>query len=344
MIDERLLTRLVCVLCSLLGCMSSAAAEKEINLFAWSEYVPQEIIDSFTKETGIRVNYEAYASNEEMLSKFLAGGARYDLIQPSEYTVEALIKANRLAPLDHSKLPNLKNILPEFRNLAHDPDLRYSVPYMAGTVGIVINTEKISEPVRGYKDVFQDKYAGQIIVVNDSREIVSWAMNVLDLPINDITPQTLEKTRPLLTQWIRLIKIFDSDSPKAALLNGDVSLGIVWSGEAAILWRENKKFRYVLPEEGAHIFIDSLCIPANAQNKDEAMVFINYILRPEISKVISDHFPYTNPNGEARKLLSREQLENPASYPGQARLQVFRDIGKQAAAIDRLITDLRSGR
>jgi spermidine/putrescine transport system substrate-binding protein len=322
---------------------SHVAAQRTLNLFAWSEYVPQEVIDGFTNETGIKVNYEAYASNEEMLSKFLAVGGQYDLIQPSEYTVEALVKMRKLEPLDHAKLPNLKHIAPEFRGLGHDPELNYSVPWMGGTVGIVVNTQRVNEPIRGYNDVFQDKYAGRIVVVNDNREIVSWALSTLGLPINDITPEALQRARPVVARWVKLVKLFDSDSPKTALLNGDVDLGVVWSGEAAILYNHDRKFKYVLAAEGAHRFVDSLSIPSGARNRAAAHEFMNYVLRPEVSKLISAKFPYTNPNLEARKLLTREQLENPASYSAATKLEIFRDIGKQAAAIDRMMTDLRSG-
>lgn len=316
---------------------------KEINLFAWSEYVPQAVIDGFTKETGIRVNYETYASNEEMLSKLLSGATAYDLIQPSEYTIEALMKQNKLMPLDHSKLSNLGNIGDEFKNLAHDPGLKYSVPWMAGTVGIVVNTEVVKDPITGYKDVFSEKYAGRIVALNDNREWSSWALATMGLPINEVTTENLAKIRPLLADWVKRVKVFDSDSPKTALLNGDVDLGVVWSGEAAILYKENKKFTYTLPVEGAHMFVDSLAIPANAPHAEEAHLFINYILRPEVSKLVSDDFPYTNPNLKARELLTPEQLANPASYPSNSgKLEIFRDIGKSAAEIDKLMTDLKS--
>jgi len=140
------------------------------------------------------------------------------------------------------------------------------------------------------------------------------------------------------------VKVFDSDSPKTPLLNGDVNLGIVWSGEAALLWKQDKKFQYVIPEEGAHQFIDVLAIPANARNKDAAHAFMNFILRPEVSKLISAAFPYTNPNAAARKLLTPDELANPASYPKGGKLETFRDIGKVAADIDRLVTDLKSAK
>jgi spermidine/putrescine transport system substrate-binding protein len=329
---------------TLLG-STSARAEREINLFAWSEYVPQEVIDGFTKETGIKINYETYASNEEMLAKLKSGSVKYDLIQPSEYTIEQLVQEGGLEALDAAKLPNLKNILPEFRNMPHDPQQKYTVPWMAGTVGIVVNTDKVKEEITGYKDVFQEKYKGRIVAVNDNREVASWALNVLGLGCNDFSDENLEKIRPLVAAWAPLVKAWDSDSPKTALQNGDVDLGIVWSGEAAQLYQADKKFKYLLAKEGAHQFIDSLAIPKGAPHKEEAHLFMNYILRPEVSKLISESFPYTNPNGEARKLLDKEQLGNPASYPpDKVKLETFRSLSDEVIQkVDKLVSDLRSG-
>jgi spermidine/putrescine transport system substrate-binding protein len=320
-----------------------AAAADSLNLFGWSEYIPQGVIDEFTEETGIEVNYEMYASNEEMLAKLFSGATKYDLIQPSEYVVEALVKEGKLEKLDKTKLPNVKNVAPEFLGLPHDPQLDYSVPYMSGTVGVVVNTAKITDPVTGYADVFQEKYKGRIVVLDDALEIVTWAMHVAGLPPNDINKENLEKVKPILQKWLPLVKVYDSDSPKTALLNGDVDLGIVWSGEAALLYNEDKKFKYVLPKEGAHRFIDNLSIPKGAPNADAAHTFINYILKPEVSVQISKEFPYTNPNAEARKLLTQAERDNPASYPpGNPKLDTFRDIGANAVLVDKLITDLKA--
>jgi spermidine/putrescine transport system substrate-binding protein len=302
---------------SLVGCQQSQKTS-EINLFAWSEYVPQGVIDGFTKETGTRVNYETYASNEEMLAKLVSGAQKYDLIQPSEYTIEALVKQNALKPIDWSKAPNCKNIGAQYRNLAHDPEHKYSLPWMAGTVGIVVNTDKVKEPVNGYNDVFQEKYRGRIVVLDDSREIVSWALATLGKGPNDVTPETLAQVKPILERWLPLVKVYDSDS-------------------------QDPKFKYVLPSEGAHQFLDSLAIPADAPNPDGAMAFMDYICRPEVSKLISDDFPYTNPNLEARKLLEPDALQNPASYPpGDPKLSGFADIGDAAVQIDKLVTDLKA--
>ena len=339
----RILVSCFVALVALIG--SARAADKELNLFAWSEYIPQGVIDSFTAETGIKVNYETFASGEEMLAKLLAGGANYDLIQPTDYIAEALIKNDLLLALDFAKLGNFKNLLPEYLKMPHDPEQKFTVPYMTGTVGIVVNTEKVKKPVKGIRDFFAAANKGRLVVVDDGRELVVAALYSLGLPLNDVTPENLKKVRPVLAEWMPRIKLYDSDSPKTALLNGDVNLGYVWSGEAALLWNENKKFQYILPAEGAHMFVDLLAIPRSAKNTEAALKFIDYVLRPEISKKISEEFPYTNPNGEARKLLSAEELANPASYPKTDRkLDTFRHIGESGALIDELVTDLKNKR
>lgn len=329
----------------LVAACSRKEAAPTLNLFGWSEYVPQAVLDGFTKETGIKVNYETYASGEEMLSKLLAGSVAYDIIQPPDYIAEALIAEGQLVALDPTKLPRLKNIAPEYRGMPHDPKDAYTVPYMAGTVGIVVNTEKITTPVEGYADLFAPANKGRVVVLDDGRELVTAALYTLGYGINDITAESVAKTRPVLSQWFPLVKLFDSDSPKTALLNGDVDIGLVWCGEAALLWNEDKKFQYVLPAEGAHMFIDLLAIPKTSKNVAAAHQFIDYLLRPEVSKLISDDFPYTNPNTEARKLLTAEQLANPASYPKTDRkLDTFRHLGDSGAIIDELVTDLKNAK
>ncbi|GAB4167204.1 MAG: hypothetical protein Fur0032_05110 [Terrimicrobiaceae bacterium] len=318
---------------------------KELRVFCWSEYIPQSVIDQFTKETGIKVSVANYASNEEMLAKLLAGGGSFDIIQPSEYVIQGLIKEDALEPLDKSLIPNLKNIDPAFLGMQFDPENKFTVPFMAGTVGIVVNTELITDEIKGFADVFQEKHKGNIVVLDDAREIVSWGLLSQGIPINDVSDENLEKVKTLLQQWIPLVKVYDSDSPKTALLNGDVALGVVWGGEGAILYNTDKKFQWVLPAEGTHLFVDSLAIPKGAKHPLNAMAFMNYILRPDVSAAISAEFPYTNPNAEARKLLSAEALANPASFPTREQLekmQLFEDIGDQATKVDELVTTIKA--
>ena len=325
------ITLLLLIGCSKRGNSSDSAEPITLNMLGWSEYVPQEVVDGFAKETGIRVNIEAVASNEEMQSKLLAGATKYDLMQPSEYFVEGLIKMDELVPLNFGNIPNCKNILPQYVHQPFDPQSKYTVPYMSGTVGIVYNTANVKDPIKGFADVFKPEHAGRIIVVDDNREIVSWAMIVQGIPINDMTDANLERVKPMLSQWVKLIKKYDSDSPKTDLLQGNVDIGIVWNGEAAIVINQDKRY------------IDNLAIPKSVVHQAAAEQFINYCLRPEMSKIISEKWPYTNPNSEARKLLSSEQLNNPASYPDLHDPQTFRDIGKQSAAVDKLMTGLRNG-
>ena len=325
------------------GCSEGRDSRPELHLLAWSEYVPQSVIDGFSDAYGVRVLYESVGSNEEMLAKLAAQPNRYDLVQPSENAVEVLVKQNALLPLDFTKLQNIANIGPEYRNLPHDPEQRYTVPWMTGTVGIVVNTERIGTPIKGYRDVFQDRHKGRIVVLDDPREMVAWALATLGHGPNEVDPATLEKARPVLKKWLPLIKLFDSDSPKTALLDGDADIGIVWSGEAALLYDEHPKYDYVLPVEGTHRFIDSLAIPRGAPHPELALEFIDYVLRPEVSVLISREFPYTNPNLAARKLLTREELGNPASYPkGEAKLETFRDVGDGAARIEKLVREVRA--
>ena len=323
---------------------SCSKPQKELNLFAWSEYVPQAVLDQFTAETGIKVNYETYDSNEEMLSKLLGGASGYDLIQPSEYVIESLGKAGQLVALDRAKIPNFKNLDPDYLDRPHDPQQQFSIPYMVGTVGIVVNTAKVSEPVKGYRDVFSGKYAGRIVALDDDRELLTWALASVGADINQIDDAALAKARPVLAAWLPQIKVFDSASPKTAFINGEADVGIVWSGEAALLFNENPNYLYVLPEEGAHRFIDSLAIPQGAPNVEHAHQFLDFILRPEISALISADFPYTNPNLEARKLLTDAERANPASYPvNPPKLETFRDVGQAASVIAKLVTDLKAG-
>jgi spermidine/putrescine transport system substrate-binding protein len=328
-----------------------AQARSTLNIFCWSEYIPQSVIDGFSKANRVRVNVENYASNEEMLAKLAAGTARYDLIQPSEYVVEELVKDGRLEEIDMANIPNLKNLDPKYTKLSYDPENKYSVTWMAGNVGIIVNRSKIKDEIKGYSGVFQDKFKKRIVVLDDSRELVAWALASLGLDINDITPENLEKAKGVLEKWLPLVKLFDSDSPKTALLNGDVDLGLVWNGEAAKVLEESKaskrrnmEFEYILPAEGAHMFIDSLAIPKGARNKANAEKFINYVLEPKVSVAIWEEFPYTLVNAEGKKLLKPEQLANPASFPpGDPKLDLFKMISPdRAAAIDKLVTDLKN--
>jgi spermidine/putrescine transport system substrate-binding protein len=329
------------LLSALLLLLAAASGEERVlNLLCWSEYVPQAVIEGFVRKAGVRVSVTNYNSNEQMLAMLREQPRQFDLVQPSQFYVETLAKSGGLEPLDLARIPNVRHLDPRYRSLPHDPEGRFSVPWLAGTVGIVVNTERVRTPVMTWADVFDGSHAGRIVVVNDSREMVAWALASLGLPITEVSDANLARVRPVLERWLPQVKFFDSDSPKTSLLRGEADVGIVWSGEAALLWQHDHKFRYVLPRDGAHMF---LAIPTGAPHKALAEEFINHCLDPAVSVLISNEYPYTNPNLAARQLLTREQLDNPASYPpGDPPLQPLRNEGNDTRAVETFVRELRA--
>jgi spermidine/putrescine transport system substrate-binding protein len=338
-------TSFLCVFALLLVLASGRAQgseERVLNILCWTEYVPTSVTEGFAKSHEARVVVENYNSNEQMLQMLQAKPKHYDLVQPSQFYVEGLIHSGGLEPLNLARIPNLRNLDPQFRGLAHDPDGKFSVPWLAGTVGIVVNTDVVKEPIRTWTDVFSGKHRGRIVVVNDGREMVAWALASLGLPITQVDDSTLARAEPVLREWLPQVRIFDSDSPHTVFLKDDVDIGIVWSGEAALLWQKDHKYQYILPKEGAHMFLDNLAIPAGAPHKSLAEDFINYCLEPEVSVRISNEYPYTNPNLAARKLLSPEQLANPASYPKvEGRLLPLRNVGNDTKTVEAFVSRIQ---
>lgn len=318
------------------------ADERILHLLSWTEYVPVSVIDGFTRQTGVRVTTENYNSNEQMLAMLKAKPAFYDLVQPSQAYVTALIKAGGLETIDRTRIPNWRNLDPKYLGLSHDPESRFSVPWLAGTVGIVVDTAEVKEPIKTWSDVFSGKYRNRIVVVDDHREMVAWALASLGLPITNVSDANLARVEPVLRQWLPQVAVFDSDSPHTSLLNGKTAIGIVWSGEAALLWQRDHRYQYILPAEGAHMFLDSLAIPAGAPHKGTAEDFIDHCLDPEVSVLISNAYPYTNPNRAARQHLTPDQLANPASYPpGDPKLSPLRNDGNDAKVVDEFVRHIR---
>lgn len=315
----------------------------ELVIYCWPGYLPEAVTDAFTAETGIPVFLEFFNTNEELLRHRLVN-RRYDLVQPSDYAVEVLIGRDALEPLRKERIPNLANLSDEFRNLPHDPEGAFSVPWLAGTSGIVVNTRRVKDPIRGYGDVFSGNYAGRIVVLSDPREFLGWALCYLGLPVNDVTPDVLQRVKEVWAKWMPQVAVYDSDTAAKVMLSGAADIAITWSGDAGILLAESPDYEFVLPEEGAHRYVDCLAIAKGAPNRDAAEDFINFILRPEISVMISDEIPFTNPNREAYERLTEKQKTNPASYPqGDPELRSFRAIGEMTELVEALYNELRFG-
>ncbi len=295
------------------GSASAEGGKGSLNLYIWTEYVPDSVIQDFEKQTGVQVNVSTYSTNEDMLAKVKSENeGAFDIVQPSDYMVEQMIKQNMLQKLDHSKLTNLKNISDVFLNQSYDPENQYSVPYLAGVAGIAVNTSKIKDTITGYADLFNPKYKKSIVALDDYRAVLGMVARSLGMSMNETDDAKIAQIK---TQAMKLkdnIKLYDSDSPKSALISGDCSLGYCWSGEIALAIRENPAIKIIFPKEGAYVFFDNWCITKGAKNTENAHKFINYMMEPQVAKAVSDEFAYLQPNQAAVKLLGDSYKNNPA--------------------------------
>lgn len=335
------------------GGQKPAAKSTELNLYAWSEYIPQAMLDNFTAETGIKVNYDTYSSNEELQAKLQAGASGYDVIIPSDYMVTIMANLGLLEPIDLNHIPNFANIDERFKNPPFDPGNKYSVPYQWGTVAIAVNTEKVQRPITKFVDLWDPMFRNNLVVLDDEREIIGMALVVLGYDKNSTDPAQLEAAKQKLLELVPNIKLYDSDSPKTALLSGEVIAGVIWNGEAALAHQENPAIDYILPEEGCGLWEDNLAIPKGAPHKDAAEAFINFVLRPEMSILITRDFPYSNPNKAALELLAKENPEAYQAYmgfaatnpPAEALQKCHRivDVGEATTLWDRVWTEVKGG-
>ncbi|NTU63468.1 MAG: spermidine/putrescine ABC transporter substrate-binding protein, partial [Chloroflexi bacterium] len=268
-------------------------------LFVWAEYIPQDMLDCFEKVYGITINRSEYSSNEEMYAKLAQGSSQFDLAQPSDYIIEVMIRTGILDKLDKSRLPNLKNIAPEFAKVPGDPDGGYIVPYEAGTESIVYNADTVKSPPQSWKDLWKPEYADRMVFVDDPRYVIGAALLAEGKDPNTTNPADLKAIKPKLAELLNGVKLFDSDSPKSALIAGDVELGYVFNGEAFLAAKENPAFKYVYPAEGTFLWQDGFGLVKEAPHPDAAYAWLNYMLQPDVFWLMLRDFPYTNPNQAA---------------------------------------------
>ena len=273
-------------------------ASKELNLYVWTEYVPQDIIDCFELVYGVRVNREEYSANEEMYAKLNAGAANYDLVQPTDYIVPLMIRQGLLQKLDKSKLPILSSFDPNYLNLSFDPGNEYSIPYQAGTDSIVVNTDKIEDVPQSWSDLWKPEFidAGRMVFLDDSRAGIGLTLLSLGYDVNTTDPNELAEAEAKLAELAKGIKLFDSDSPKTALIAGDVDLGMTWTGEAFLAQQEVPAIEYVYPTEGAILWQDNYAMPKDAPHPDASYAWLNYSMQPDLFWLMLRDFPYTNPS------------------------------------------------
>lgn len=295
---------------------SKAGNAGELNLFVWTEYVPDSVIQKFEKETGIKVNVSTYSTNEDMLAKVKSESAgAYDIVQPSDYMVQQMISEGMLEKLDQTKLTNLCNISEAYRNPSYDPGNVYSVPYQGGVAAIAVNTAKVKKDITSYDDLFDKSLASTEVVLDDYRAVIGMTARSMGYSMNETDPDKLAKIQDKLLTLKNNVKLYDSDSPKSALISGDCSVGFCWSAEIALAMEENPDIQIVFPKEGPYVFMDNWCISKGAKNYDNAMKFINYMLDPDTAVLVSQEFPYLNPNATAVKQMGTEYSDNKAKNP-----------------------------
>ena len=325
---------------------------KELNLFVWTEYIPTEWKACFEEVYGVKINHDEYSSNEEMYAKLSAGGTNYDLVQPTDYIVGLMIRQGLLQKIDKSKLP-MSSFDPNYLNLPFDPGNEYTIPYQAGTDAIVYNADKVGNPPKSFADLWNPEYAGRMVFVDDSRVIIGATLLTLGYDVNTTDPAQLEEAKVKLAELVPNVKLFDSDSPKTALIAGDVDLGLVWTGEAFTANQENPAFVYVYPTEGSILWQDNWAIPAGAPHLDAVYAWINYTMQGDMFWLMLRDFPYINPNLVALEYAKESQpdlynayMDSPITNVPQWAIDAghrIEDVGDATPLYDRIWTEVKGG-
>lgn len=332
----------------LTGCSRQEA--KVLNLYNWSEYMPQEVLDRFTQETGIKVIYTTYDSNEALYArlKLLDDSSPYDLAVPSTYYVSKMRREGLLAPIDHGKLHGLDQIDTTLVDQAFDPGNAYSIPYLWGTTGIAVNATDIDPAtVTAWADLWKPQYRGRIMLTNDVREVFHLGLRVLGYSANTTDPAQIEAAYHKLAELMPGVRTFNSDAPRMPYLEGETDIGMIWNGEATKAREDLPSLTYIYPREGAALWMDSFVIPKNARNPKAAYRFIDFVLRPEIAALISTEIGYATPNLAARKLLDAEILDDRVIYPAPADLvnaEFQQDVGEALLVYQKYWELLKAGR
>ncbi len=337
---KKFLIILFVILCT--GCNNN---QEQLNILNWSSYIPDSVIRNFEKETGIKVNYSTYSSNEELLAKVSnAKEGTYDLIFPSDYMIEIMKNRGLLEKLDKSKLKNINNLNSNYLNLDYDLNNEYSLPFIAASTVISVNKEKIKDEIVSYNDLLNSDYKDEIVLIDDQRIIIGMALLANGFDMNSTNKDELEIAEDWLLKLKPNLKAYDSDSPKNFLIFEEASIAVLWNAEGAIAKEENDNIENIFPKEGFALSIDNFAILKNSNNQDEAYKFIDYILRPEIMKEIINSYPYKNVNKETDKMLDDNYLNNNAANISDETLKngIFvKNIGENIKLYDRIWANIK---
>jgi spermidine/putrescine transport system substrate-binding protein len=307
-----------------------------LTIFNWGDYIDETLIERFEKETGVKVIYETFDSNEAMMTKIEQGGTTYDIAVPSEYMIDKMRQEKLLIPLDHSKLPNLKNIDERFMDLPFDPGNKYSVPYFWGTVGIVYNPTMLDGiEFDSWNDLWDTRLKNEILLIDGAREVIGMGLNSLGYSLNDTNKDHLREAKKKLDSLTPNIKAIVGDENRMLLENKEAAIGLVWSGVASEIMFENEDLEYVVPKEGSNLWFDNMVIPKTAKNVEAAHQFINFILDAEVAAQNTEYVYYSTPNKEALQHMPEEMVNDQRFYPPAElteKLEVYENLGKKNLA------------
>jgi spermidine/putrescine transport system substrate-binding protein len=314
--------------------------EKELHIYNWSDYIAEDTVPNFEKEFGVKVTYDTYESNEEMVAKLQAGASGYDIIVPSGYIVPVLVATDLIVPLNKKYLTNWGNVAPIFTNLSTDPNSAHTVPWQWGTSGIAYRTDKIKVPIDSWAIFHDQKFHKKMTMMDDGREVIGSQLRWKGHSLNSTNPQELALAKTDSIDAKKHLKAYISAPVKAQLISGDVWISQLWNGDTQQAKAEQPNLGYVIPKEGCTIWGDNMCIPKSAANKRAAHEWMNYILRPEVGAKLSEATGYGSPNAAATKVM-----KDPVPYPTEEelkRLEYQVDLGKDTETWDQIWTEIKS--
>ena len=308
-----------------------AMADGVVNVFNWEDYIDPAVLDLFEEETGIHVNYMNFTTNEDMIVQIEANPGAFDLCFPSDYIIERMIATGMAAEIDFANIPNFDQVLPHLLNPDYDPENKYSVPYMWGTVGILYNKTMIPEPEHSWSILWDTQYQNNVFMMDSIRDSMGVALKYLGYSMNtrEVPELMAAKDKLIEQKQSGIVKAYQVDETKDKMVAGEAALALMWSGDAQYAIDLNPDLDYFVPEEGSNIWVDGMVIPATAQNKENAELLINFLCRPDIAQMNCDYIRYSSPNAGAIELMGEEYTENSVMNPDQAILdkcEFFHDI------------------
>ena len=321
------------------GSQNSSSGGNQVIVYNWGEYLDPEVITMFEEETGIDVVYEEYETNEIMYPKIQSGAIAYDVVCPSDYMVQRMIENDLLSEINFDNVPNIKYIDSTYMTQSRqfDPENKYSVPYLFGTVGILYNKTMVDEPIDSWSVLWDKKYKDSILMQDSVRDAFGVTLKYLGYSLNSTDLDELEAAKKLLIEQKPLVQAYVVDQVRDKMIGNEAAIGVIYSGEALYTQVENPDLEYVIPKEGSNLWIDSWVIPKNAKHKENAEKFINYLCLPEIAKMNFDYITYSIPNSEGRKLIEEDWMRNSEiAFPDPEDLkncETFQFLGDENDAI-----------